>query len=152
MTASVICRVPAMAAVIRSCPSRRWRAMFSVTTMESSTSSPRLSTKPAMASWLTVKPNAWSRANPISSDSGIDSITTPPARKPSGSRVTSTMASARPKSRNSRESRCCTFSACTKPRSSFTPAGRVFSNSAIAASTPAVTLATSAPSFWLTVT
>ena len=46
--ATKICRVPASAACVRSAPSRRWRAMFSVTTIESSTRSPSATTKPAM--------------------------------------------------------------------------------------------------------
>ena len=46
--ATKICFVPASAAAVRDMPSRRCRAMFSVTTMESSTSRPNATTKPAM--------------------------------------------------------------------------------------------------------
>lgn len=51
-TATPICRVPSIAASILDRPSRRWRAMFSVTTMESSTRRPSAITKPTMLSWL----------------------------------------------------------------------------------------------------
>ena len=43
-----ICRVASSAACMRECPSRRKRAMFSTTTIESSTSRPSATTKPAM--------------------------------------------------------------------------------------------------------
>ena len=44
--ASKICRVARIAACMRECPSRRKRAMFSTTTIESSTSRPSATTKP----------------------------------------------------------------------------------------------------------
>ena len=50
--ATKICRVPASAACTRECPMRMCRAMFSTTTMESSTSRPSATTKPAIDSWL----------------------------------------------------------------------------------------------------
>ncbi len=50
--AAKICCVPASAACRRVAPSRRWRAMFSTTTMESSTSRPSATTKPAIEIWL----------------------------------------------------------------------------------------------------
>jgi hypothetical protein len=50
--ASRICLVPRMAASVREWPMRRCRAMFSTTTMESSTSRPSESTKPAMVIWF----------------------------------------------------------------------------------------------------
>ena len=126
--------------------------MFSVMTMLSSTSRPRDSTKPAIDSWFRVKPNACSNDRPISKLSGIDTITTTPARGPSGSRVISTRTSAMPKSRNRFFSRCLTFSAWKKARSSFTPAGRARSYSSSTLRTSWVILATSWPSFCLTVT
>ena len=50
--ATKICRVPASAAFVRDAPSRRCRAMFSTTTIESSTSRPSATTKPAIESWF----------------------------------------------------------------------------------------------------
>ena len=52
MTATLISDTPAIAASRGASPSRRCRAMFSVTTMESSTSRPSASTKPAIESWF----------------------------------------------------------------------------------------------------
>ena len=98
-TASAIWPVPLMAAVVRSSPSRRRRAIFSVTTMESSTKRPRARMNPAMDSWLRLNPNSFSTMTPIKSDRGIEIITTSPARKPSGNRVSSTKATAMAKSR-----------------------------------------------------
>ena len=126
--------------------------MFSTTTMLSSTRRPRARTKPAIDSWLRVKPKAWTRARPISRDSGIDIITTTPARRPSGRRVMRTRPTAMPKSRNSFPRRWSTFSDWKKARSSFTPAGRVFSCASSARRTWAVICPTSSPSFWVTVT
>ena len=50
--ATKICRVPASAACTRVYPMRRCREMFSTTTMESSTSRPSATTKPAIDSWF----------------------------------------------------------------------------------------------------
>ena len=50
--ATKICRVPSSAACTRELPMRMWRAMFSTTTMESSTSRPSATTKPAIDSWF----------------------------------------------------------------------------------------------------
>ena len=51
-TATVIWRVASMAASRGGRPSRRNRAMFSTTTMESSTSNPSAITQPTMESWF----------------------------------------------------------------------------------------------------
>ncbi len=64
--------------------------MFSTTTIESSTSRPSASTKPAIDSWFSEKPLKYSIESPIASDSGIEIITTSAARSPSGSSVSST--------------------------------------------------------------
>ena len=93
-----ICRVASSAACMRECPSRRKRAMFSTTTIESSTSRPSATTKPAIEIWLSEKPEKYSTDRPIASDSGIEIITTPAARSPSGSSVIATSAIAMPKS------------------------------------------------------
>ncbi len=50
--ATKIWRVPAIAAWARGRPMRRWREMFSTATMESSTSRPSATTKPAIESWF----------------------------------------------------------------------------------------------------
>ena len=55
-TASAIWSVAAIAASTRVYPARRYRSMFSTTTIESSTSRPSASTKPAMDSWLSENP------------------------------------------------------------------------------------------------
>ena len=55
-TASQIWSVAAMAASRRGMPWRTWRAMFSTTTMESSTRRPSATTNPAMDSWFSEKP------------------------------------------------------------------------------------------------
>ena len=52
MTAMLISCTPAIAASRGCMPSRKWRAMFSVTTMLSSTSKPKANTKPAIESWF----------------------------------------------------------------------------------------------------
>ena len=98
-TATAIWPVPLIAAETRSSPSRMRRAMFSVTTMESSTKSPSESTKPAIDNWFSVKPAFCNQNTPINSDIGMDSITTKPARMPSGNKVIRTRPKAMPKSR-----------------------------------------------------
>ena len=50
--ATKIWRVPSSAACMRDFPMRMCRAMFSTTTMESSTSRPSATTKPAIDSWF----------------------------------------------------------------------------------------------------
>ena len=99
ITATAISLVPDNAAASRFSPIRRCRAMFSVTTIESSTSSPNAMMKPEIANWLSVKPRVANMVTPIISDSGTDTITTSDARQPSGSRVISTSPSAMAKSR-----------------------------------------------------
>ena len=105
-----ICRVARSAACMRECPSRRKRAMFSTTTIESSTSRPSATTKPAMEIWLSEKPSKCSADTPMASDSGIEIITMLAARSPSGSSVIATSAMAIPKSVVSRLRRVATFS------------------------------------------
>ena len=97
--------------------------MFSTTTIESSTSSPSASTKPAMESWFSEKPVRCSSASPMASESGIEIITMADARRPSGSSVTSTSAIAIAKSSPSWLSRCATLRDWSKPRSRRTSAG-----------------------------
>ena len=101
MTATAISRVPDSAAVIRSSPSRRCRAIFSVTTIESSTNRPSAMMKPEIANWLRVKPVKARMATPIIRLSGTDTMTTIEARQPSGNKVISTSPSAMAKSRPS---------------------------------------------------
>ena len=101
--------------------------MFSTTTIESSTSSPSASTKPAIDSWLSEKPVKYSADRPIASDSGIEIITTSDARQPSGSSVSSTSPMAIAKSMPRRVSRCWTLRVWSKPRSSRTLSGRLAS-------------------------
>jgi hypothetical protein len=110
-TDSVICFVARMAASWGVSPCRRKRAMFSTTTTESSTSSPSAMTNPTMESWFTEKPVKRSSVTPIASESGIETITTPEARRPSGRSVTSTSRMAMPKSRTKPERRCSTLPA-----------------------------------------
>ena len=55
-TASQIWSVAAIAASRRGMPWRTLRAMFSTTTIESSTRRPSATTKPAIESWLSEKP------------------------------------------------------------------------------------------------
>ena len=54
MTATLISDTPAIAASRLGKPFRRCRAMFSVTTIESSTSNPSAITKPEIDSWFIV--------------------------------------------------------------------------------------------------
>ena len=61
--------------------------MFSTTTMESSTSRPSESTRPAIESWFSEKPVTLRSAMPTASESGIDTMTMAAARSPSGSSV-----------------------------------------------------------------
>ena len=103
-TAAVISRVPPMAASTGVSPLRKCRSIFSVTTIESSTSKPSERMKPEMLIWFSVKPNRLSNSTPIASDSGIDTMTISEGRNPSGASVISTSASAMPKSRASRPS------------------------------------------------
>ena len=98
--------------------------MFSTATMESSTSSPSATTKPAIDSWLSEKPRKYSTAMPNASDSGIEIMTMPAARRPSGSRVSSTTATAMPKSMYSRSRRLATLRDWSKPSSSEMRLGR----------------------------
>ena len=79
----------------------------------------------------------------MSRDRGMDIITTTPARKPRGRRVINTSPRAMAKSLNRLLSRWSTFSDWKKARSSFTPAGRVFSCASRARRTSAVILPTS---------
>jgi hypothetical protein len=97
--------------------------MFSVTTIESSTSRPSATTKPAIDNWFSEKPAKYSAATPVSSDSGIDTMTMPAARSPSGSRVTDTSTIAIRKSADRRLRRRATLRDWSKPRTSSTPAG-----------------------------
>ena len=122
-TATPICRVPSTAACARSIPPRSSRAMFSTTTMESSTRSPSAITNPTMDSWLMLNPAACSSATASASDSGMDTITTSEARVPSGSSVSSTSPMAMAKSHPSRDSRASTLRAWSNPRASVTPGG-----------------------------
>ena len=55
-TAIVISLVPSIAASLRLFPMRKCRAMFSTTTIESSTSKPNVKMKPATTNWLRLKP------------------------------------------------------------------------------------------------
>jgi hypothetical protein len=105
ITAMPICFVARIAASRGRCPSRRKRAMFSTTTIESSTSRPRAMTKPTMLSWLMLQPSTCSPVTPMASESGMETITTSDARRPSGSSVTSTGASAMAKSQPRRDRR-----------------------------------------------
>ena len=144
-TASQIWLVAVTAACRRGMPSRTWRAMFSTTTMESSTSSPSATTKPAMDSWLSEKPVKYSAARPMASDSGMDSITMPAARRPSGSSVSATRLMASVKSKRSRESRWSTLRDWSKPRSRRTPSGSWGSKASSRSQMPSRTSKT----FWL---
>ncbi len=151
-TATAIWRVARMAASRRLAPSRRWRVMFSTTTMESSTSRPSAMTKPTMLSWFMPKPARCSSARPIASDSGIDTMTMSDARMPSGMSVTRTSRMAMAKSRYRWSSRWATLPDWSKPRSSEMPGG---SSAAKASATPRMRPATSktfSPSFCVTVT
>ena len=93
--------------------------MFSTTTMESSTSRPSATTKPAMESWLSEYPRKYRQARPNDNDRGIETMTMPAARNPSGSSVSMTSAIAMPKSMYSRLSRELTFFDWSNPTSSL---------------------------------
>jgi len=97
-TASAISLVAPTAASAGVAPPRSQRAMFSITTMASSTSKPSDRISPATDNWFNVKPIRDSTMMPISSDIGIATITTLAARTPKGSKVSATMASAMAKS------------------------------------------------------
>ena len=128
ITASAIWSVARIAASTGGRPLRTWRAMFSTTTIESSTSSPSATTKPTIDSWFRLKPAKYSSDRPIASDSGMEIITTPAERRPSGSSVSSTSAIARAKSPPSLPSRWATLRDWSKPRSRRIPGGSAFSN------------------------
>ncbi len=100
-TAMLISLTPAMAASRGLRPLRLWRAMFSVTTMESSTRSPSAITKPAIDNWFSEYPIMSSAMTPMAKEAGIDTITTMDARRPNGRRVNSTRPMAIIKSRPS---------------------------------------------------
>ena len=78
---------------------RKYRSIFSTTTILSSTSKPNATTIPTMLNWLMVIPNISSKNNPMASDKGIETITTIEARTPRGRRVNNTRKIAMAKSR-----------------------------------------------------
>ena len=100
-TAIVISLVPSIAASLRLLPMRKCRAIFSTTTIESSTNSPNVRMKPATTSWLRLNPYADIASNPDAIESGIDIITMTDARQPKGNSVMRTKNNAMPKSRAS---------------------------------------------------
>ena len=113
--ATKICRVPASAACARELPTRMCRAMFSTTTMESSTSRAERDDEAGNRNLVQRIAEEVEQVRPNASDSGIDTITMPAARQPSGSSVSNTSAMAMPKSRYRWFSRCDTLRDWSKP-------------------------------------
>ena len=110
-TASVICLVASMAAYVLECPSRSHRSIFSTTTILSSTSNPKATTKPTILNWFNEKPRKFSATIPRPSDKGMATITTIEARPPRGSSVIITRPMAMRKSIARPVSRLSTLSA-----------------------------------------
>ena len=125
-TASVICSVAFIEASKRFMPFRIKRSMFSTTTIESSTSNPKATTKPTILNWLMLKPVLSSKNKPMSNDIGIETMTTSDARKPNGIKVKSTKMIAIPKSLPKCSSRVRTLSALSNAFSNTICGGNCF--------------------------
>ena len=137
-TAKTISLVPRTAAARGPAPMARWRAMFSTTTMASSTTRPVATTSASSVMTLIEKPTAQMAASVPISDTGMEiagaMVARNERRKARMMRMTMTFASKRLMITSRTDSRMNTASSRVMEMS--TPAGSVLRSSSTAACTP----------------